>query len=455
MAGQTTEQARTGFLDDFRRREHELVGHDRPWLAKLRRDAIERFTEIGFPGPKDEAWKYTSVGPLLREPSRAVAGDAAPDVARVGEALAALAGFESGDTLAVFVDGRFDERLSHLATPGATIESLGKCLSTNGEALAQDLGRYADSPAHGFAALNTAFATDGAVVRLARGAAVERAIHVVFYSSRRAEQFVVHPRVLIVAEQGSSARVVEHWVGEAGARYLSNGVTEIALARDSTVEHVKLQRESDEAFHVHRIQVRQQQASSLRSHAVALGGAVSRTEITTVLAGEHAECSLFGLYVMDGRRHVDHHTTIDHSAPHTTSRELYKGILDDRSRGVFTGKVFVRSEAQQTSAEQTNRNLLLADGAIVEARPQLEIYADDVKCTHGAAVGRLDDDALFYMRQRGIGLVQARSLLTYAFATEVLETLSIRKLRRDLERSVLQRIARGDGPMLEMAESIA
>jgi Fe-S cluster assembly protein SufD len=258
-----------------------------------------------------------------------------------------------------------------------------------------------------------------------------------------------------VAEEGASARIVEHWIGEPDARYLANGVTEIVLGRDSSLEHVKLQRESGEAFHVQRIQVRQERGSSLRSHAIALGAAVSRTEITTVLAGEGAECSLYGLYVMDGRRHVDHHTTIDHSVPRTTSREVYKGILDDRSRGVFTGKVFVRKDAQQTSAEQTNRNLLLAEGAVVETRPQLEIYADDVKCTHGAAVGRLDEDALFYMRQRGIDLAQARTLLTYAFASEVLESLGVRKLCRDVERDVLRRIARGDVVALDVEGATA
>jgi Fe-S cluster assembly protein SufD len=228
---------------------------------------------------------------------------------------------------------------------------------------------------------------------------------------------------------------------------LTNAVTEIALGRDSSLEHAKIQQESDEGYHVHRIEVRQEKGSALRSHAIALGAALSRTELTTLLAGEGAECRLYGLYVAGGRRHVDHHTTIDHAVARTTSRELYKGILDDNARGVFTGKVYVRPDAQQVSAEQSNRNLLLAEGAVVETRPQLEIYADDVKCTHGATVGRLDEDALFYMRQRGIDPAQARSLLTYAFGSEVLETLSLPALRRSLERAVLARLAGADGSL--------
>jgi Fe-S cluster assembly protein SufD len=295
---------------------------------------------------------------------------------------------------------------------------------------------------HGFAALNTALAGDGAVVRLARGAAAEHPVHLLFYATARKQPTLAQPRNLIVADDGSSATVVEHYAGEPGATYLRNAATEIALGRDAALVHVKVQAESESGYHVHRIQAYQNAGSSFTSHAIALGGALSRTEIATTLDGEGAGCALLGLYVVQGSQHVDHHTTIDHAKPRTTSRELYKGILDESSRGVFTGKVLVRKDAQQISAEQTNRNLLLADGAQVETRPQLEIYADDVKCTHGAAVGRLDEDALFYMRQRGIDPAQARSLLTYGFASEVLAELGIDDLREALEQTVLARVRR-------------
>jgi len=242
----------------------------------------------------------------------------------------------------------------------------------------------------------------------------------------------------------SRERVESFRISEATTPYLNNAVTEIVLERGATLEHVNVQWEGEAGRHVHRIQVRQDAGSTFCSYALGLGAAVSRTEITTILAGERAECALYGLYLGERDRHVDHHTTIDHAAPKTTSRELYKGILDGESRGVFTGKVYVRPDAQETSAEQTNKNLLLSEGAVVETRPQLEIYADDVKCSHGAAVGRLDEDALFYLRQRGLDLAHARSLLTYAFGSEVLEKLTSGELRRSLERIVLERV-RGSG----------
>lgn len=420
------------------------VGSDKlAWLGKLRENAAARFAELGFPGPRDEDWKYTSAGPVLRHVYRS---------ARVSkrdfDRDAVVATIETlapapGSVVAVFVDGVLASDLSRgLALDGkVVVAGLREHIERAPGALEGRLGRYFDGSAHGFAALNSAHLADGAVVRIARGTSGEAPIHLIFFATAAREQqpIAAHPRNLIVLEAGSSACVVEHYAGEPGV-HLTNAATEIVLERDASLSHLKLQREAEDAFHVHRIQVHQAEASSYTSHSIALGAQLSRTEIHVTLAGEQARCALHGLYAVGGTAHVDHHTTIDHAAPRTHSRELYKGILDDRSRGVFTGKVRVRRDAQQISAEQTNKSLLLADGAVAETRPQLEIYADDVKCSHGAAIGRLDEEALFYLRQRGIGEAEARSLMTYGFGNEVIETIEIGELAAALEAIVRERI---------------
>jgi Fe-S cluster assembly protein SufD len=450
-----TTDARSAFLDDYRRLHADLAGADRPWLATLRQQAIDRFAEIGFPAVKNEDWKYTSVTPILRQrfepsvrlPMRSV------DKA-LAAALSRAPGLQADDLVTVFVNGHCLESFQgRHATAAVEISNLSRVLAADGNALAKRLAAGLAPGAHGFLALNTAFAADGAYVHVKKP--LEHPIHVVHLSLREASPYVTHPRNVIVVESGASASIVEHWLGEDDAGYLTNAVTDVFLGRDASLQHVKVQQETDAAYHVQRVEVRQERGSVYRSHSVALGAALSRTEIRAELAGEGADCALYGLYVGSGHRHIDHHTTIDHACPRTSSRELYKGILDDHARGVFTGRVIVRPDAQQISAEQTNRNLLLAPGAVVETRPQLEIYADDVKCSHGAAIGRLDEDALFYMRQRGIDREQARSLLTYAFGSEVLDKLGSDVLRRALEKCVLLRIHKdGDGLNEEELEGV-
>ena len=449
--------ARSAFLDDYRRLHGRFAGADRPWLAGLRQRAIDRFAEIGFPAAKNEDWKYTSVSPILKqrfEPSIALPKRALRKV--VSDALSRAPGLRQGDgdLVTVFVNGHYLESFEgRHTTPAVAVSDLARVLAADGDSGAKQIGGVLEPGAHGFIALNAAFAVDGAFVHVKKP--LERPIHIVHLSIHEASPYVTHPRNVIVVEPGASACIVEHWLGEDGAGYLTNAVTDVFLGRDASLQHVKVQQETDAAYHVERVEVRQERGSNYRSHSVALGAALSRTEIHAELAGEGAECSLYGLYVGSGRRHIDHHTTIDHACARTTSRELYKGILDDNSRGVFTGKVIVRPDAQQISAEQTNRNLLLAAGAMVETRPQLEIYADDVKCSHGAAIGRLDEDALFYMRQRGIDRKQARSLLTYAFGSEVLDKLGSDVLRRALEKCVLMRIHKdGDGLSEEELEGV-
>jgi Fe-S cluster assembly protein SufD len=261
-----------------------------------------------------------------------------------------------------------------------------------------------------------------------------------YFAAGGASPCTIHPRTTVVAERGASATLVEHFAGDGSAPTLTNAVTNVYLEENSQLEHVKIQREAAESFHVKRVAVRQDRASRYRSLSVAFGARLSRTEISVELAGEGAECDLNGLYLMDGDRHADHHTIIDHAVPHTTSRELYKGVLDGRSRGVFTGRVLVRRDAQQVSADQTNRNLILNEGAVADTRPQLEIYADDVRCSHGATVGRLDDEALFYLRQRGLDSNEARRLLTYAFASDVVNAVGAKEVRERLDADVHSRL---------------
>ncbi len=433
----TTVQARESFLAEFERSRGELAG-GAGWIGDLRRSAIGRFAEIGFPGSKNEDWKYTSVGSLLQIPFRRVARSGLSfDRAAVARAVASIPA-DKAATVLVFVNGHFMAELSRSGEPALSdlAGSIRPRIEAEDGGLSGTLARQLDYGVHGFAALNTAFFEDGAIVRVPRATSCINPIHLVFYAEATSEPTLAHLRNLILVEPGARAAVVEHYLGDAQHPYLTNAVTEIALGVDATLSHCKIQKEDARAFHVHRIQVFQEAGSTFASHAVAFGAALSRTEIATVLSGHGASCSLYGLYMIGGRQHVDHHTVIDHAVARTTSRELYKGILDGQARGVFTGSVKVRRDAQQVSAEQTNKNLLLGEGALVETRPQLEIHADDVRCTHGATVGHLDEDAMFYLRQRGLDQASARALLTYGFAAEVLATLQPAELRSALERDL-------------------
>ena len=287
--------------------------------------------------------------------------------------------------------------------------------------------------------MNTAFIQDGAVVYLPQRAVVPEPIHLLFISQPAGEPVVSHPRILIVAGDDSQATVVETYVGSGAGAYFTNAVTEIVLGANADIAHYKLQRESEQAFHVATTEARQGAGSRLRSYAVSLGGALVRSDINTLLDAEGCECSLDGLYMLAGTQHVDHHTSIDHRRPRCTSRELYKGVLDGKSSGVFNGKVYVRPHAQQSDAGQVNKNLLLSDDATIDTKPQLEIFANDVKCSHGATIGRLDDEALFYLRSRGIDAAAARSLLIAAFANELIGRMPAAPVRAQLERLVWSR----------------
>ena len=419
------------------------------WLSTLRERGMARAEALGFPTMKNEDWHFTSVTPISERTFRAAetsSGSASSEGSTAGiVARADLARFTFGKpewhTL-VFVNGEFAPDLSSYAGLGSAVRvgSLARAARAGIGRPERHLGKIAAFDQHFFTALNTAFIRDGAFVEIQPDAVVQEPIHLIFVSEGSGES-VSHPRNLIVAARNSRAVVIESYVSIRDSVYLTNAVTEIMLGDGARLDHYKIQRESAKGFHVGTTQVRQSRDSQLHSFSFAVGGALARTNIYTSLDGEAATCTLNGLYLADGTQHIDNQTSIEHIAPNCPSHEVYKGVLGGRSHGVFNGKVYVHPEAQKTDGKQSNNNLLLSPTARIDTKPQLEIFADDVKCTHGATVGRLDDTALFYLSSRGIGPERARTLLTYAFAADVLETIELEPLKKDLEEMVLARFA--------------
>lgn len=419
------------------------------WLRTIRERGISRSEALGFPTTKNEDWHFTSVAAIAERPFR-VAEVSSSAVSSEGStagmvARADLARFSFGQpgwhTL-VFVNGEFAPDLSSYAGLGSAVRvsSLARAVRSGTGRPERHLAKIAAFDQQFFTALNTAFIRDGAFIEIQPDAVVAEPIHLVFVSEGYGES-VSHPRNLIVAARHSRAVVIESYVSIRDSLYLTNAVTEISVGEGARLDHYKIQRESVKAFHVGTTQVRQSRDSQFHSFSFAVGGTLARTNIYTTLDGEGATCTLNGLYLADGTQHIDNQTSIEHIAPNCPSHEVYKGVLGGRSHGVFNGKVYVHPEAQKTDGKQSNNNLLLSPTARIDTKPQLEIFADDVKCTHGATVGRLDDTALFYLSSRGIGPERARTLLTYAFAADVLEKIELEPLRKELEEMVLARFA--------------
>jgi Fe-S cluster assembly protein SufD len=418
-------------LDQHFEHYRQLAGVLPAAARGLRERGLARFSELGFPTPALEDWKYTNPAPIARQAFALPA----PGIPAAAAARVAQARLGAGIEL-IFVNGCYAPALSSPGTtpPGAFVGSLRRALDECPEPIAPHLGALAPPERDGVIALNTAFIQDGACIVLPDGIALDEPIHCVFASAGGAAATVSHVRNLIVAGAGSRACVVEHYVGD-GA-YWTNTVSEIAIGRGAELSHYAVQREDERAYHLAVIAASQAAESRFTSCAVALGAALSRREIDTRFDEAGATCVLDGLYVAGATSHVDHHTTIDHRQPAGVSRELYKGILSGRATAVFNGKVFVRPDAQRSDARQVNQNLLLSDDAQVNTKPQLEIFADDVKCSHGATVGQLDEDAVFYLRSRGIDPASARRLLIYAFANDLLGRIAIAPLRARLEAAL-------------------
>ncbi len=402
-------------------------------LLPLRQRAIEHFAACGFPTTKDEEWAFTNIAPLARINFELAASTTVP---------APLDDYRYGLNGLVFVDGHFALAHSQLnrLPAGVRVESLGEAIASNGDLFLNSLGQAATTEDEAFTALNTAFLQDGAVVYLPRGTIVEQPIHLLFVSTGRRANVVSHPRVLVVAEANAQATLVESYVGLEAEPYLTNSVSEFFVGPNAVLDHYRVQRESAAAFHVAATHVREERAAQFRSTSITLGGHLTRHHVHTVLEGEGVDSTLNGLYIEDGAQHVDNHTLIEHAEPHCQSHEFYKGILGGRATGVFRGKIHVHQAAQKTDAYQANQNLLLSETAQISTKPQLEIYADDVKCSHGATIGQLDEDALFYLRSRGIGHREAVRVLTRAFAGEVLNRVRVPTLKDQLDRLVDRRL---------------
>ena len=416
----TQEEAYLAASESF---ESNGASHDPAWARELRRDALDRFRELGFPTARrgNEEWKYTDVMPIARVPVRLGMSDAAATVDADAVAQASLGGARWPQL--VFVNGRYSEALSSVdALPErVTAVSLAEAMRSTPDLVQSHLARHAEYAGNPFTALNTAFLHDGAFVHIARGARVDDPIRLLFLTSGDGEETVSQPRVLIAAGEESSASVLESYAGLSDGEHLTNAVTEIVVGAAARLDYYKVQRQPEQAYHVTNTYVAIERDSWFSSVNIDMGGRLTRNNLNLLTLDSDCSCSLTGFYMVAGRQHVDNQVIIDHAKPYTTSRELYKGILDGRSRSVFHGSIIVREGAVKVNANQVDKNLILSDQAEADTKPAFWIYCDDVKCGHGAACGQMDPTALFYLRSRGIDERAAKSLLTRAFLSEVIE----------------------------------
>ena len=407
------------------------------WLAEHRQQALEAFEAAGFPTTRQEAWRFTSIAPVATT-AFALASPEADDA----EAFVQAHELRDSAATAVVLNGCFDETLSSYGALalGVVVEALAASMDQD-DSSARDQAISLDTAGHPFAMLNAAFLDDGVHVSVPEGAVLTAPIHVLVITLPGAAPVMAHPRIVIEAGAQSQATVILSFVGGGDVPYLANVVTQVLVNDGAVLELIVDQRETEQAFHIHRLHATCAASAILHARSVSLGGRLVRNDLEALLAGQEAHATLDGVYVADGTQLIDNHTSIDHAVAHCTSHELYKGILAGQARAVFNGRILVREDAQKTDAKQTNRALLLSDDAQVNSNPQLEIFADDVKCTHGAAVGQLDEEAMFYLQARGLTPTEARDLLLHAFAGEVLGEISVTELRGILERSLFARLA--------------
>ena len=418
--------------------EKNGVAQDPSWAHKLRRSAISRFGVLGFPTARrsNEEWKYTDVGPIARIPFR-IAATAEPASLTARE----LEGFTLGEaswTRLVFVDGSYNEHLSSLAslTAGVRAVNLAEAVRASDSLAEQHLAKHIPYKVNAFAALNTAFIHDGALVHIPDDTILEEPIFLLFVSTSQEQDTVSYPRVLILAGKDSKATIIESYESLYDNRYLTNSVTEMVVGEGSTVKYNKIQRQSKEAFHITNTQVVLARDSSFSSMNIDIGGGLVRNNLNLLMGDEGCDCTLNGLYMLNGSQHVDNQVIIDHAKHYTTSRELYKGILDGKSRSVFHGSIIVREGAKKVDARQEDKNLLLSPHAEADTKPAFWIYCGDVKCSHGAACGQIDENALFYLRSRGVGEQRARTLLTRGFVTEIINSIDNDLFRNQMDELV-------------------
>jgi len=410
------------------------------WLLPLRKAGLARFADVGFPTLHDEDWRFTNVAPLAKLPFKPVWESSADGEAKTPLENHVFANLP-GPRL-VFVNGHCAAALSSVAglPPGVKVSSLRSALAADDPIIEKWFNHCARMDDNAFAALNQAFFLDGGFVRVPAGTTVEQPIQLIFISTGRCDGETIQPRNLVIAEANSRAAVIESYISGGDAAYFTNAVTEIIAGDNTALEHVKYQDESAAAFHMATLAGELGRASQVNVHSFALGARLSRNNIRARLSGEGLECILNGLYLTRGDQLADHHMVVEHARPHCASHEYFNGILDDKSKGVFHGRILVRRLAQKTDAKQTNKNLLLSDDATADTKPQLEIYADDVKCTHGATIGQLNEESIFYLRSRGIPVKTARRMLIHAFAGEIIERVKCGPVREQLDKIVWDRL---------------
>lgn len=417
-----------GYKSGFSKFLNETASEDPQWLKSIREEGISTFAELGFPTTRDEDWRFTNVAPIARsafEISRN--GYIEPSSDEIAKFM-----FEDGSNATlVFINGYYAPELSRTESlpQGVIVSSLAEALREHEELAREHLAKYADIKNEAFTALNNAFFEDGGFVYIPSGTVLENPVHLLYVSAPTEKPRVTSPRNLIVAEENAQANIVEQYAALEESVYLSNVVTELVVGENSTLGHYLIERESKKSFNVSTLRAQQGRNSNIRSHSVLLGGAIVRNNVHPVLAGEGCDSLINGLFMSKGRQHMDNYMKVEHASPHSDSRQFYNGVLDGRSRGVFHGRIVVHEDAQKTDAKQTNRNLLLSDNAQIDTKPQLEIYADDVKCTHGATIGQIDEDAIFYLRSRGIPQEASRDIILNAFTNETLDSMSVESVK--------------------------
>jgi len=439
----STAERMVNYLDAYNHVTGEAGAKEPVWLRQLREDGWARFTAKGFPTTHDEDWRFTNLATVAKIPYRRAAKSEAGHLAKEIDGLR----LEGAACQLVFVNGHFAPELSEMGNlpKGLEVCALKRAFDCGLETCApggieQHLGRYADVRRDVFAALNTALWEDGAYLRIRRGAVIEHPVHLLYVSAGAGEQIMTHPRTLVVAEEHSHASVVEDYISIGEEAAFSNAVTELVAGEGAVVSHFLVERENLAAFNVSTLRIEQARAANVSSHSLLLGGGIVRNNVHPVLAGEGTECLINGLFVGAGKQHLDNYMMVEHARPQGSSRQFYNGILAGHARGVFHGRIVVHKDAQKTDAKQTNRNLLLSDTARIDTKPQLEIHADDVKCTHGATIGQMEEEQLFYLRSRGIAEPAARNLLLGAFAAECLDRMIEPAARAFVEKLIEQRL---------------
>ena len=408
------------------------------WIDHVRAAGNARFEAVGYPSRKSEEWRFTNVDPIAKTSFKA-----APKVGGTSVAeLVNTSRFNAAATVEmVFVNGHYSQELSTTAKlpAGVQVLSLADAIAGNVSAVREHLSKHAVVDGNPFVAQNTGAIADGAVLLFPKNSTVPGVIHLLFVTADSAEPIVTYPRVLVVAEDNVEATFVESYVGAGTSAYLTNAVTEIVAGNDCRLDHCKLNQESNSAYHIATLSAWLGRGAQLVTHSATLGGKLTRNEVNVSLNGEGADATLNGLVLLDGTRHCDNHTLLDHAAAHCPSHELYKHVLDDSSTGVFKGKILVREDSQKTDSKQTSKTLLLSDDAMMNSMPALEIYADDVKCTHGSTTGPMDEEQVFYLRSRGVAEQTARHLMTYAFAADITRRIRVEPVRARIENFMAAR----------------